>query len=216
MKLKFENDVFCLVDVDKIADGNGIDVDAFVFDGCSYLKKEGYLMIDTKQESYLDVCESYYDKDGSLLTCEVIAHLELVGAELESDEEYSEHFVEQFHPDTNCDKIAWLDDAYCCQDNETDNISHWCMFASDICTESEDRELCRLIYENDGAVTDEVLDYVKSVLPTDRPFYLFSYGEHLAEKYADEIQSTINEFEFDIMGETLINFGSLCNCSVTR
>jgi len=52
------------IDENKIKDGNGMDIIAYVRnDNGELIMYDAYLMIDTKQESYVELCKWYDNND---------------------------------------------------------------------------------------------------------------------------------------------------------
>lgn len=113
---------------------------------------------------------------------------------------YNRAFVERFHPDYNCNEIAWLDDCYCAIDNEAENLSHW-RYLEDTVEEDWERDFCRAIFDNQ--VSEEEIE---AQLKYEGFTTISNFGLYLAEKYQKIIRGDIEMYEQSIMKSAIENF----------
>lgn len=174
--------------------GNGYEVDIIV--GDEVWKNRGYLMIDY-DNCYVDVCE---DREIDEFES-VIEHCPIIKVSMFG---YDQSFVEEFHPNYNCDEIAWLDDCYCALDNEVENNAHWHYFSIDVVREDWEEILCNSIYDRDvfGRGEKKVAKLLKEHNFAD----VVDFGDYLATKYEKEIREDMDCYEREIMSEAIEEF----------
>lgn len=114
---------------------------------------------------------------------------------------FDQALVEKYHPNYNCDKIAYLNDLWCMVDKEwLNNISEWHTIQNYVSLSDEDITACNAIYDW-LSYGGEVMCYAFEV----NADFVTKFGDHILNTYGKELNKVIAELEEEIMKETINN-----------